>query len=127
MKSRTILVVDADPTLAGIYARRFEACRWTVRVAERVEDARKALRRRVPNAVLIDTDTVPDALAFVRELRAHEEMSGATIAALTRLGDRDAVLEAYTAGVDAYLLKGHFAPHEVCDKLARLVAETVPR
>lgn len=122
VKPRKVLIVDADAFLAGIYARRFEIGRWNVRVAESEVEARKVLSRNAPDAILIDVETVAGGIAFLREVRAHPKAAASVIVALTRLGDRAAIAEAYAAGADAYLLKGHFVPSEVRAKVERLVA-----
>lgn len=121
-KARKILIVDPDAFLAGIYARRFELGKWNVRVAEGEAEARKILARSAPDAVLVDVETVPGGVAFLRELRAHPKASGAALVALAKLGDRAGITDALAAGADAYLLKGHFVPSEVRAKVERLVA-----
>lgn len=117
-----ILIVDSDAFLAGIYARRFELGNWNVRAAETDAEARKILTRSTPSAVIVDVETVPRGMGFVRELRSHPRARLAAIAVLTKLGDRAAIAEAKTSGADAYLLKGHFVPTEVRAKIERLVA-----
>lgn len=120
-KVHKILIVDTDAFLAGIYARRFELGRWSVRVAENEAGARKILARNAPDAILVDMETIADGTAFLRELRAHPKASSSAIVALARLGDRKAIAAAMSAGADAYLLKGHFVPSEVREKVERLV------
>lgn len=117
-----ILIVDPDAFLAGIFARRFQMARWNVRVAETEADARKILARAAPEAILLDVETVPDAPAFFRELRANPRAAGAALVALARIGDRAAIAAAFDAGADAYLIKGHFVPSEAVSKVERLVA-----
>lgn len=121
-KKPVVLIVDPDAFLAGIYARRFEMGRWNVRVAETEAEARKILLRTSPAAILLDVETLPRGTGLVREFRSHPKAAGAVIAVLTKLGDREAIREALASGADAYLLKGHFVPHEVRTKIERLVA-----
>lgn len=119
-----ILIVDEDAFLAGIYARRFEMGSWDVHVAESVEEAKRHSDKHTPDAVLIDIETVDDGLGFLKDLRRDPETAGITLVALTKLGDKEQIEEAYAAGADAYLLKGHFVPVEVRKKVERLVSET---
>jgi DNA-binding response OmpR family regulator len=119
-----VLIVDEDAFLAGIYARRFEMGNWDVHVAESVEEAKRHSKKHTPDAVLIDTETVEDGLDFLRDLRKDPETAGITLVALTKLGDKQQIENAYDAGADAYLLKGHFVPVEVRQKVERLVSET---
>lgn len=121
-KKLTVLIVDADAFLAGIYARRFEMGKWNVRVAESEAEARKILSRTSPEAILLDIETIGGGIAFLKALRAHAKASRSVLVALTKLGDRAAIEDALAAGADAYLLKGHFVPSEVRAKVERLVA-----
>ena len=120
-RKRSILIVDADAYLAGIFGRRFEAGGWHVRIAETLDEAKKAQARRTPAAVLVDVETVPDALAFLSETRKNPKTAGITLVALASIGHRARIKAAEEAGADAYLLKGHFVPSEVVDKVERLV------
>ena len=120
---RSILIVDADAYLAGIYARRFEQGRWRVSVAESVEEGKRALDKKIHDAIIIDVETVDGSLAFVRELHGNPAYASMAIIVLTRLGDRESIEQAYAAGADSYLLKGHFVPSEVCLKVEQLVSQ----
>lgn len=115
------MIVDSDPYLAGLYARRFEAAHWNVRVAETADDARKAVKRRRADVLLVDTGTVEGGVALMRELRDAPSPHPVRLVALTAIGDRRSVAEALAAGAEAYLLKGHFVPGEVVEKLGRVV------
>ncbi len=117
-----MLIVDSDAFFAGIYARRFESGGWHVRVAETDKEARKILTRSTPSVVIVDVETIPRGIGFVRELRSHPRSCHSAIVVLTKLGDRASVDEAKKSGADAYLLKGHFVPSEACAKVDRLVA-----
>jgi two-component system alkaline phosphatase synthesis response regulator PhoP len=123
LSRKSILIVDADAYLAGIYARRFEQGRWKVFVAESGEEAKKIMGKRRPDAVLVDIETIPEALEFIREIHRNPKTAGTAIVVLTNLGDRQAIEEAETAGADSYLLKAHFVPSEVMAKVEHLVSD----
>jgi DNA-binding response OmpR family regulator len=120
----SILILDPDAFLAGMYARRFEARHWRVRVAESLEDANKAIERELPQVLLLDLESLPEGIGALRNWRSAPATAGMKLAVLTRLGDRDTIGKARREGADAYLLKGHFVPSEVCDKIEALVAES---
>ena len=118
---KQLLIIDSDAFLAGIYARRFEESKWKVEVAETVKEARDILKKQIPEAILIDVETVEGALDFFKELRKETETQDTLLVVLTELGKKETIDEAYRAGADSYLLKGHFVPSEVCDKLTELL------
>ncbi len=119
-----VLIVDEDPYLAGIYGRRLEMEKCQVRVAEGIEEARKRLKKAVPDAVLVDVAVEGErGFNFLRELRAMPEASDLTIVVVTKLGDRQSIERAAEAGSDAYLIKGHFVPLEAAKKVVRLIEQ----
>ncbi len=119
-----VLIVEADPYLAGIYGRRLEMEKYQVRVAETLVDARKRIKRALPDALLVDPGTEGEqGFAFVRELRAEEETRSLPVILMTKLGDRASVAKGMEAGADAYLIKGHFVPMEAARKVRRLIEE----
>jgi len=120
-RKRSILIVDTDAYLAGIYGRRFEAGGWHVRVAEGAEEMKKALARRIPVAILLDVETIPEALELLKNVRKNPKTAQCTLVALASIGNRSRIEQAKRAGADAYLLKGHFVPSEVVEKVERLI------
>jgi two-component system chemotaxis sensor kinase CheA len=122
LKRKSILIVDADAFLAGLYARRFEARRWGVRVAENAADARKAMARKAFQVMLIDVDNVESGWDVLGEALTQPRTANMVSVVLTKLGDRESIAKALEMGADGYLLKGHFVPSEVEEKVERLVA-----
>jgi len=120
VKKKKILIIDPDAFLAGIYARRFEQGGFSVMVNESLKEAEKILREKNLDAILIDLETVPEGLSFLKKIRSKLANDLALIV-LTKLGDKTMIDTAMQAGADAYLLKGHFVPSEVVEKVERLV------
>lgn len=123
MAKKSLLMVDQDAYYAGIYANRFECAGWKVWVAESVVAARKRLKRCTPDVVIADPEPVDEVLMFLRELRADPKTANVLQIALTKLGDRKTMQEALDAGIDSYILKGHFVPSEAVKKVKRLLEE----
>jgi DNA-binding response OmpR family regulator len=117
MSRHSLLIVDADPFLAGIYAHEFEKGSFDVFVAESVEQAKQLLEKQKIEVVIIDPDTVDLAWEFLRLKKLHL----AKRLILTQLGQREEIEKAQEEGVDAYLLKGHFVPSEICKKVLQLL------
>lgn len=125
MAKKSLLIVDQDAYYAGIYANRFESAGWKVWVEESVGAARKRLKRCAPDVVIVDLEPIDEILAFLRELRTNLNTKKSFQIALTRLGDRKTMKEVLDAGVDSYLLKGHFVPSEAVKKVKRLLEEKI--
>lgn len=123
MSTYSLMMVDADAYYAGIYASRFEAAGWKVTVEEGIEGAKRRLQKKIPDVVIVDLDPLEEALVFLRWLRENPQTSHVVQIALTKLGDRETMVAAQEAGVDRYLLKGHFVPAEAVKKVKRILEE----
>ena len=116
-------MIDPDAYYAKIYANRFESAGWKVWVESDIAAAKKRLKRCAPDVVLTDLDPDGEALAFLTGVRAEPKTAKALQIVLAKLGDRKTMLEAQEAGVDSYLLKGHFSPSDAVKKVKRLLEE----
>lgn len=125
MAKKSLLMVDQDAYYAGIYANRFQSAGWKVWVEENFEAAKKRLKRCSPDVVIADLEPIDEALAFLAGLRQDPKTVKTLQIALTKLGDRRTMKEALGAGVDSYLLKGHFVPSEAVKKVKRLLEEKI--
>lgn len=122
-KKPTLLIVDKDAYYGGIYANRFETAGWNVFVEETVVGAKKRIGRKAPDIVMVNLEPVDEVLLFLRELRQNPKTTHMLQIALTQLGNRALMQEAEEAGVDSYILKGHFVPSEAVKKVKKLLDE----
>lgn len=122
-KKPTLLIVDKDVYYGGIFANRFKTAGWNVFVDDTLAGAKKRIGRKVPDIVMVDLEPVDEALLFLRELRQNPKTAHVLQIALTQLGDRALMQEAEEAGVDSYILKGHFVPSEAVKKVKKLLDE----
>lgn len=116
-------MIDKDAFYAGIYANRFESAGWKVSVENDIESAKKRIEREVPDVIIMDLIPIDESLAFLSHVRDEKVTKDILLIALTELGDRDTVNKAMEAGMDSYLLKGHFVPAEAVKKVKRLLEE----
>jgi DNA-binding response OmpR family regulator len=125
MAKKSLLLVDQDVYLAGIYAHRFEQAGWRVWVEESFIAAKKRLKRCAPDVVMVNLDPTNEALAFLIGLRQESKTTKTFQIALTKFGDRKTMKEAMNAGVDIYLLKRQFAPSEAVKNVKRFLEEKI--
>ena len=103
----TIVIADDDDDLRSIYA---DVLRHDGHVVHEASDGREALERVAefqPALLLLDV-WMPSLNGFevLDRLRFLPEASGMKVVMLSNLGDSDALLEGYSAGVTDYLVKG---------------------
>lgn len=111
----SILIVDSDAYLAGLYGRKFEAEGWKVMVAETLAGAQKFLKKKMPSVILLEPDIdQAKSEALVKNVSAP-------VVILTTLSEKPEIERMKKAGAAAYLLKGHFVPSEVVTKVKSLI------
>jgi len=120
----SILIIEADAFLAGIYARKLELESCAVRVAETLEDARKKIQHLCPDVVVLDVAIEnKTGFDFVEELKKQKGLAKTPVIVITQLGDRTSIQIALEKGADDYLIKGHFVPQEAAKKIKRIAYE----
>jgi DNA-binding response OmpR family regulator len=109
----SILLLEPDAFLAGIYGRKFEVAGFTVTTVEKFTEAKKQLKKKLPDAFCLEPeDDVEEALRLVRSLKKKT-----TLFIFTKLHDRAMVNRFTAAGAAAYFIKGHFVPKEIVAKV----------
>ena len=111
----SILIIDSDAYLAGLFGRKFEAEGWKVSVVESLAEAEKALQKKAPSVILLEPDMDQD--------RSEVLIKGAAapVVILSTLNEKSEIERMKRAGAVAYLLKGHFVPSEVVAKVKSLI------
>lgn len=118
----SVLIIDSDTFLAGIYARKFEADGWKVSVAETLAEGEKIRKRRKISALVLEPDMDEDGTeALIKLIRSEAAPQHVAIAVLSSLSERAEIERMKCAGADAYLIKGHFVPTETVRKVRQLL------
>ena len=121
MDKPSILIIEEDAYLAGIYARKLEIEQCEVKVVDTLEDARKQIKKAKPMSVVIDAAIANESgFEFIGEIRKTRGCKLLPIIVITELGDRQSVKLGLEKGATDYLIKGHFVPVEAAKKIKRL-------
>jgi two-component system repressor protein LuxO len=109
LNTRLVLVVEDTLSLARIYLRYLEQAGVSVRHAASLEEARDAVRRYRPDAVLCDL-RLPDGdgMTLVEEIRQGD--AGTAIIVITANSSIETAVAAIRAGADDFLTKPFDAP-----------------
>ena len=62
-----------------------------------------------------------DGFAVLEKLKADEETKNIPVVLLTNLGQKDDVDKGFEMGAAGYLIKAHFKPSEVVDKVKEVL------
>lgn len=113
-----ILLVEDDVFLAGIYQKKFEMEGYKITVADNGEKGLAEAKKKRYDIILLDI-LLPklDGFAVLERLKADPETKPVPVILLTNLGQKDDVEKGLQAGAVDYLIKAHFKPSEVVEKV----------
>jgi len=120
--TKKILLVEDDEFLLTMYSTKFELEGFEVVTADDGEKGLVKAGDESPDIILLDI-MLPnmDGFDVLRNLKASKETSTIPVILLTNLSQKQDVELGLSLGADDYLVKAHFMPSEVVDKIRRLI------
>lgn len=123
-KPLSILLVEDDSFISGMYQTKLSGQGYQVELAEDGETAASRLQQDpLPDLVLLDV-VLPkkDGFEILESLRAAERTKHLPVILLTNLGQKPDVERGLKLGADDYIIKAHYTPSEVVDKIKQVLA-----
>ena len=119
-----ILLVEDDVFLADIYQKKFDMEGYKVTLADNGEKALVEAKKKKPDIILLDI-LLPklDGFAVLSELKKDPTTSSVPVILLTNLGQKDDVEKGLEMGAVDYLIKAHFKPSEIVDKIKSVLVK----
>ena len=113
-----ILLVEDDVFLSGIYQKKFEMEGYKVTAVDNGEKVLPEAKKKMPDIILLDI-LLPkmDGFTILSKLKEDEGLKNIPVILLTNLGQKDDVEKGLQMGAVDYLIKAHFKPSEVVDKI----------
>jgi DNA-binding response OmpR family regulator len=120
--SVNVLIVEDDVFLSGIYQKKFEMEGFKVTMAGDGEAGWQAAKKKKPDIILLDI-LLPklDGFAVLEKLKKDPETKDIPVILLTNLGQKDDVESGLKKGAADYLIKAHFKPSEVVEKVRKIL------
>ncbi|MFH0956133.1 MAG: response regulator [Candidatus Falkowbacteria bacterium] len=117
-----ILLVEDDSFLLGMYATKFEMENFKVIMAEDGEKALRLVLKEVPDIILLDI-ILPkvNGIDVLRQLKSNSVTVDIPVILLTNLSQKDEIEQGLKMGAEDYLIKAHFMPSEVVDKIKKVL------
>lgn len=117
-----ILLVEDDSFLLGMYASKFEMEDFSVIIAEDGDKAIRLALKESPDIILLDI-LLPktDGFEVLRQLKANSATAAIPVILLTNLSQKDKIEQGLKMGAKDYLIKAHFMPSEVVDKIKKIL------
>ena len=115
---KTILIVEDDKFLRELISRKLSGEGFDALEAVDGEEGIKKIKEGKPDLVLLDL-ILPgiDGFEFLAKAREDPETSSIPIIILSNLGQREEVDKGLKLGAVDYLIKAHFTPGEIIEKI----------
>lgn len=121
-KKYTVLIVDDDKFLLGMYRKKFESEGATVDVAIGSEEALVKLRSGAKPDILILDIIMPniDGIELLEIIRKEKLVPDAVVIMLTNESNPDKIAKAKTLGIKGYIVKATRIPSEVVEEAFKI-------
>ncbi len=124
-KSISILLVEDDSFISGMYQTKLASLGYSVEIKDEGEVAWDRLQQDpLPDLVLLDV-VLPkkDGFEILEGLRADTRTKNLPVILLTNLGQKPDVERGIKLGADDYIIKAHYTPSEVVEKIKAILEQ----
>jgi CheY-like chemotaxis protein len=120
---KLILIVEDDIFVTDIYQTKFEKEGYAIVAAENGLEAMKKLEGGLkPDLILLDI-IMPylDGLSVLKKINENEEWKKIPVVLLSNLSQKEEIQKGFSLGVKDYIIKSHFTPSEVLEKINKFL------
>ena len=120
---KKILLIDDDPFILEMYVLKLKEHNFQIETASNGKEGLAKIREFKPDLLLLDI-VMPalDGFDILREIKKNPPPN-MKIILLTNLGQKEDVERGMQLGADDYIIKAHFTPSEVVEKVKGLLKE----
>jgi len=121
--TQKIFIVEDDGFLLSMYSTKLELEGYKVFSAQDGEKAVRMIKKTRPDLILLDLILpAKDGFEVLREIKADSATAGIPVIVLTNLGQKEDIDRCFRLGAVDYLIKAHFIPSEVINKIKKVLA-----
>jgi len=119
-----VMLVEDDEFLSDIYHKKFEMEGFKISSADNGEKGLEEIKKKKPDIILLDI-LMPkmDGFTVLEKLKEDDSIKDIPVILLTNLGQKDDVQKGLEKGAVDYLIKAHFKPSEVVDKIKKVLGK----
>ncbi|MEK7598206.1 MAG: response regulator [Patescibacteria group bacterium] len=116
--NKKIMIVEDDSFVLDIYQTKLSQEGYTVIEARNGVEAMKKLEKEKPDLILLDI-LMPymDGIEVLKKIREREDLKNIPVILLTNLSQKEEINVGLGLGASDYLIKSHFTPSEVMEKI----------
>ena len=123
MEKKKILIIEDDVFIRDIYEVRFVQAGFEVVSAENGVVALEKLQQgAIPDIILLDI-IMPymNGIETLKKIKADDNWKNVPVIMLTNISEKEKVNEGMELGIADFLIKSHFTPSEVVQKVNTLL------
>jgi len=120
--SRKILIIEDDKFLRELMVRKLVNDGYEVIEATNGEEGVRTAKAEKPDLILLDL-ILPgiDGFESLTRIRKDQEIANIPVIILSNLGQKEDIEKGLRLGATDYLIKAHFAPGEIAEKIASIL------
>ncbi|NIA11588.1 MAG: response regulator [Nitrospiraceae bacterium] len=117
-----ILIIEDDTFIMDMYGTKFNMSGFEVLKAEDGVKGIKVVKKEKPDIIVLDI-IMPqmDGFETLKVIKNNQELKSIPVILLTNLGQRENIEEGLKLGADDYIIKAHFTPDEVVEKVEKVL------
>ncbi len=121
-KNHKILIIDDDPFILDMYVLKFKQEGFQVETAPDGKSGLQKIKEYLPEVLLLDiVMPVMDGFDILQEIKKSNLIPNSKVVLLTNLGQKEDIDRGMGLGADDYIIKAHFTPTEVVNKVKKLL------
>ncbi len=127
IKDKTsVLIIEDDSYISDMYKIKLESENFEVATAKDGIIGIKMLEKQKPDIILLDV-VMPkmDGFDVLKIIKKNIELKGIPVVLLTNLGQKENVEKGFDLGADSYIIKAHFTPSEVIEKIREVLKKSM--
>lgn len=119
-----ILVIEDDKFLRELISQKLEKEGYDISGAMDGEKGIEAAKKDQPDLILLDL-ILPgiDGFEVLAKIKSEPDISQVPVIILSNLGQKDDIEKALKMGAVDYLIKAHFTPAEIIEKIRGIMKE----
>lgn len=122
MNKKSILLIEPDEFLADIYEKNLTMSGFKVFLAKTPEKGLIVAQAKSPSLILLEIALEKtDGFEFLAQIKNNKILKTIPVIVITKLGQKQDVQKAFELGVQDYIIKTHYSPSELVDKVKKLL------
>jgi len=121
-KKTKVLIIEDDSYISDMYKIKFESENFETVVASNGIEGIKFLEKATPDVILLDV-VMPkiDGFSVLKEIKKNPKLDKIPVVLLTNLSQKENVERGFELGASSYIIKAHFTPSEVVEKIKEVL------